>query len=154
VAHVGVDHRRLDARAPRVVEYRDELLTLPKLDLAAIDAFADYARALRCVQIELWRWMERGKLVPELAKEGWSLRSQMLAYADALSYRGRVAPELGARLRRALGTRTSSQTCSSSSRSSWRSPRALLILTTDAPTGATVSTGHSQLFDSWMRPVP
>lgn len=91
--------------APRVAAYRDPMLALPGFDVAHLDGFEDLARGLRFVQTELLRRIQRAKQVPELAAEGWRLRALMMSYAEALSYKGRIAPELIVRLREGSGYR-------------------------------------------------
>lgn len=91
--------------APRVMSHRDDLLTLPKYDIGHLDRFEDYARALRFVQTEMLRRIQRSRQLPQVAVEGWRMRSLMMSYAETLSHKGHVAPELLARLREGGGYR-------------------------------------------------
>ena len=90
---------------PRVMPYRERMLALPDYDLRHLDRFERYARALRFVQTEILRRMPQTGQLPELAAEGWRLRALMMSYAEALSHKDRVAPELIVRLRKGSGYR-------------------------------------------------
>lgn len=90
---------------PRIAPLRADLLTLPNYDVGHFDRFGDLARALRFVQTELLRRIQRSTQLPQVAAEGWQMRSMMMAYAEALSHKGVFAPELIARLREGSGYR-------------------------------------------------
>ena len=90
---------------PRVMAHRPDLMTLPKYDIGHLDRFGDYARALRFVQTEILRRIQRSTQLPEVAAAGWQMRSMMMSYAETLSYKGHFAPELLARLREGSGYR-------------------------------------------------
>jgi hypothetical protein len=91
---------------PRVMPYRQRMLALPDYDLRHLDRFERYARALRFVETAILLRVRRTGQLPELAAEGWRLRALMMSYAEALSHKGRVAPELIVRLREGSGYRT------------------------------------------------
>lgn len=91
--------------APRVATYRPRMLLLPEFDIVHLDQFGDLARALRFAQTELLRRIQRSRQIPGLAAEGWRLRNLLMSYAEALSHKGLIAPELIVRLREGSGYR-------------------------------------------------
>lgn len=88
---------------PRVAPYRPLVLALPVFDIRPFDALEDRARALRFAHTELLRRSRPLRNLRALAQEGWRMRRQMMSYAEALSHKGRFAPELIARLRAGAG---------------------------------------------------
>lgn len=90
---------------PKIAKLRDDLRTLPKYDVAHFDWFDDLARALRFVQTEILRRIQRSAQLPQVATEGWKIRSLMMSYAETLSHKGAFAPELIVRLREGSGYR-------------------------------------------------
>jgi hypothetical protein len=89
----------------RVTPHRDDLLTLPKFDIGNLDHFADYARGLKYAQLQILRRIQRTRQLPEVAAEGFRIRSMMMSYAETLSHKGHFAPELIVRLREGSGYR-------------------------------------------------
>jgi hypothetical protein len=90
---------------PRVRVYRDRLLRLPEYDIRHLDHIEDYARGLRHVQTEILLLIQRARQLPDVAAEGWRVRSMMMSYAETLSHKGHFAPELVVKLREGSGYR-------------------------------------------------
>jgi hypothetical protein len=90
---------------PKVRVHRDRLLKLPEYDIGHLDHAEDYARGLRHVQTEILVRIRHARQLPEVAAEGWKVRSMMMSYADVLSYKGQFDPELVAKLREGSGYR-------------------------------------------------
>ncbi|MCB9698608.1 MAG: hypothetical protein H6738_17640 [Alphaproteobacteria bacterium] len=89
----------------RLAPLRTFIAAQPLFDLAHLEGYEDLARALRCVQAELDLHTRRRSEIPELVGEGFPLRGMLLAYAQVLTYKGTVAPEVVARIREGSGTR-------------------------------------------------
>ncbi len=91
--------------APRVAPYRARMLLLPEFDIVHLDRFEDLGRALRFVQTLILGRIQWSRQIPGIAAEGWRLRNQLMSYAEALSHKGLIAPELIVRLREGSGYR-------------------------------------------------
>ncbi len=90
----------------KCLPFRPRFLDLKSVvDVGHLDQLETYALALNAVHTEILRRVQVLGQVPELAKEGFVLRAQMMGYAELLSNKGRIAAALIARLREGAGYR-------------------------------------------------
>lgn len=89
----------------RLLTLRPEFAQLPGFDLAHLDGFEDLARGLRYANAEVQRRIQRMKETPALADKGFRLRAMMMAYLEAVAFKGAVDPALIARLKEGSGYR-------------------------------------------------
>ena len=85
--------------------YRDVIAALPGFDIRHLDHFGLYTDALAYANATLVARADRVRDVPELAAEGYALRSVLFAYGELLALRGRFPASVIARLRPGTGYR-------------------------------------------------
>jgi hypothetical protein len=100
---VGYAVRVARAVPPRVAHLRDVLVQLYGFDVAHLDGMASLASALEYAQIVLDMRAKRVRDLPELAAEGYQLRSLLFTYCDLLALKGLVPAEQIAALREGTG---------------------------------------------------
>ncbi len=88
-----------------VSPFRSRLAALPEYDIASYDLLETYARALRHVDTEVVRHVQRLSEVPALTKEGAEVRSMLFDYASVVSRKGGIAPEVLSVVRQGTGAR-------------------------------------------------
>lgn len=89
----------------RLQAYRDTIKKLPGFDIGNLDRLGDYADALEFVHATLVTRAKRVRSLPELANEGYQLRTLLLAYGDLLVLKGTFPADVIARLREGTGYR-------------------------------------------------
>jgi hypothetical protein len=89
--------------AARLAPFRPTIASLPVFDLGYLDRLPLYASALEFVHSEIVCHVAPVRRLPELANEGYALRTLLLGHADLLSLKGGFPADVLARVRRGTG---------------------------------------------------
>ena len=91
--------------AERLAAFRAEIAALPGFDIVHLDQLDDVARGLRWVHTEALRRVQSLRALPELAKEGYRLRTGMMAFLEFQAFERKVDPAMIERLKEGSGYR-------------------------------------------------